>query len=133
MSNANIVTVDWAALSLGERIRYVEVEGYVVLPNLLSSEHIARLKAQTAKLETKAVDYSIHQQIRPNIQLEGGAISWRNMLQPVAGLRRVVLSYWVHQPTPEGYLISMKLAPVESTGFINEAVPSFLMNLAWRT
>jgi len=95
--------------------------------------HIARLKAQTAKLETKAVDYSIHQQIRPNIQLEGGAISWRNMLQPVAGLRRVILSYRVHQPTPEGYLISMKLAPVESTGFINEAVPSFLMNLAWRT
>ena len=75
MSNANIVTVDWAALSLGERIRYVEVEGYVVLPNLLSSEHIARLKAQTAKLETKAVDYSIHQQIRPNIQFEGGAIT----------------------------------------------------------
>ena len=63
MSNADIVTVDWAALSLGERIRYVEVEGYVVLPNLLSSERIARLKAQTAKLETKAVDYSIHQQI----------------------------------------------------------------------
>jgi len=25
MSNANIVMVDWAALSLGERIRYVEV------------------------------------------------------------------------------------------------------------
>jgi hypothetical protein len=88
MSNANSVMVDWAALSLGERIRYVEVEGYVVLPNLLSSERIARLKAQTAKLETKAVDYSIHQQIKSNIQFEEGAISWRNMLQPVAGLRR---------------------------------------------
>jgi ectoine hydroxylase-related dioxygenase (phytanoyl-CoA dioxygenase family) len=75
MSNARIVTVDWAALSLGERIRYVEVEGYLVLPNLLSTEHMARLKAQTAKLETKAVDYSVHQQIRSNIQFEGGAIT----------------------------------------------------------
>jgi len=53
MSNASIVTVDWAALSLGERIRYVEVEGYLVLPNLLPSEQIARLKAQTSELETK--------------------------------------------------------------------------------
>ena len=72
---SSIVTLDWATLSLGERIRYVEVEGYVVLPNLLSSEHISQLKAQTAKLETKAVDYSVHQQVRPNIQFEGGAIT----------------------------------------------------------
>jgi len=50
MSNARMVTVDWASLSLGERIRYVEVEGYLVLLNLLSDERIIRLKAQTAKL-----------------------------------------------------------------------------------
>lgn len=75
MSEASVVTVDWAALSLGERIRYVEVEGYLVLPSLLSSEHIVRLKAQTAQFETKAVDYSVHQQVRPNIQFEGGAIT----------------------------------------------------------
>jgi hypothetical protein len=49
MSNANIVTVDWAALSLGERIRYVEVEGYVVLPNLLSSESHCQTQGSNCK------------------------------------------------------------------------------------
>ena len=52
---------DWSALTLGERIRQIEVEGYLLLPHLLPPNHVARLKAETAKLETKAVDYSVHQ------------------------------------------------------------------------
>jgi ectoine hydroxylase-related dioxygenase (phytanoyl-CoA dioxygenase family) len=66
---------DWSSLTLGERIRQIEVEGYVVLPNLLSDQQIAQLKAGTARLETRAVDYSIHQQVRPQIQFTGGAIT----------------------------------------------------------
>ena len=66
---------DWSKLSLGERIRQIEVEGYVVLPGLLSAEKIARLKAETARLETRAVDYSVHQQVRPGVQFAGGAIT----------------------------------------------------------
>jgi Phytanoyl-CoA dioxygenase (PhyH) len=91
MSNASIVAVDWTSLSLGERIRYVEVEGYVVLPNLLSSGHIARLKAQTAQLETRAVDYSVHQQVRPNIQFEGGAITELAAYPPVIAFLRELM------------------------------------------
>jgi Phytanoyl-CoA dioxygenase (PhyH) len=66
---------DWSALTLGERIRQIEVEGYLVLPDLLDSEHVRRLKAETARLKTFAVDYSVHQQVCPNIQFEGGAIT----------------------------------------------------------
>src|ERR1041384_2170863 len=66
---------NWAALTLGERIRQIEVEGYVVLPDLLSPEHVLRLKQQTATFETTAVDYSPHQRGRPNIQFEGGAVT----------------------------------------------------------
>ena len=66
---------DWSALSLGKRIRQIEVEGYLVLPDLLSEEHLARLRAETATFETKAVDYSIHQRGRPNIQFDGGVIT----------------------------------------------------------
>ena len=66
---------DWSALTLGERIRQIEVEGYLVLPNLLSIDHIARLKEETLRLETKAVDYSVHQQVRPQVQFVGGAIT----------------------------------------------------------
>jgi hypothetical protein len=66
---------DWAKLTLGERIRQIEVEGYVVLPDLLSPEEVAQLKAETAQLETRAVDYSVHQRVRPGVQFVGGAIT----------------------------------------------------------
>jgi ectoine hydroxylase-related dioxygenase (phytanoyl-CoA dioxygenase family) len=66
---------DWSKLMLGERIRQIEVEGYIVLPDLLSNQQIAQLKAETSRLETRAVDYSIHQQVRPHVQFVGGAIT----------------------------------------------------------
>jgi hypothetical protein len=66
---------DWSALTLGERIRQIEVEGYLVLPDLLSPEHVARLKTETAQLPTRAVDYSVHQRVCPNAQFVGGAIT----------------------------------------------------------
>lgn len=66
---------DWSKLSVGEQIEQIEVEGYLVLPNLLSGEDIAQLKVATARLETTPVDYSVHQRGRPNIQFEGGAIT----------------------------------------------------------
>ena len=66
---------DWSALTLGERIHQIEVEGYLLLPDLLTPEHVARLKTETAKLKTRPVDYSVHQQGCPGIQFIGGAIS----------------------------------------------------------
>jgi phytoene/squalene synthetase len=33
------------------------------------------LKAETARLETRAVDYSVYQQVRPGVQFIGGAIT----------------------------------------------------------
>lgn len=66
---------DWSQLSLGEQIKQIEVEGYLVLPDLLSTEHIARLKTETARLATFAVDYSVHQQVKPRVQFAGGAIT----------------------------------------------------------
>src|SRR5207237_8369448 len=66
---------NWSALTLGERIRQVEVDGYVVLPNLLSAGQIAQLKAETARLETIPVDYSVYQRGRPHLEFLGGAIT----------------------------------------------------------
>src|SRR5688572_26723599 len=74
-SSPRIDNRDWSKLTLGERIRQIEVEGYLVLPDLLSSEQIAQLKAETAPLETTPTDYSVHQRGRRNMQAEGGAIT----------------------------------------------------------
>jgi ectoine hydroxylase-related dioxygenase (phytanoyl-CoA dioxygenase family) len=75
MAGNRIDERDWSALTQGERIRQIEVEGYLVLPDLLSADHIARLKAETARLDTFAVDYSVHQQVRPHVQFRGGEIT----------------------------------------------------------
>lgn len=66
---------DWSALTLGDRIRQIEAEGYLLLPDLLTPEHVDRLKTETAKLETRPVDYSVHQQGCSNIQFIGGEIT----------------------------------------------------------
>ncbi len=75
MTTRRVDDRDWSAFTLGERIRQIEVEGYLVLPGLLEAGEIAALKDETARLQTRAVDYSVHQQVRPNVQFAGGRIS----------------------------------------------------------
>ena len=48
MEARKIDSRDWSALSPGERIRQVELEGYLLIPDILSPEQVARLKAQAA-------------------------------------------------------------------------------------
>ena len=50
---------DWSKLAFGEQLRQLELEGYLVLPDLLTPDHIARLKEETSKLPTRSVDYSV--------------------------------------------------------------------------
>ena len=66
---------DWSVLTPGERIRHVEMEGYLVIPDLLSSEQIASLKLPTEALETAGRDYSLRQRSRAAVEFEGGAIT----------------------------------------------------------
>lgn len=60
-------STDWTALTTGERIRHLELEGYVVMPDLLSPEHVARLKELTGGLATIGTDYSDKQRGRRNV------------------------------------------------------------------
>ena len=39
---------DWSRLSLGEQIRQIELEGYLVLPDLLSAPEVVRLQSEVA-------------------------------------------------------------------------------------
>ncbi len=66
---------DWSRLKLGEQIYQLEVEGYLVLPDLLTPAQIAQLKEETRQLQTVGVDYSVHQQGRAKVQFVGGAIT----------------------------------------------------------
>ena len=66
---------DWSSLTHGERIRQLEVEGYLLVPNLLSEDQIAILKQQVATLETIPTDYSDHQRAASDVMFQGGEIT----------------------------------------------------------
>jgi len=66
---------DWSLLSRPQQIKQLEVEGYLVLPDLLDPEQLIRLKADTARLTTTAVDYSEHQQVAGNVQFASSEIT----------------------------------------------------------
>ena len=75
MSAPRMDNVDWARATNGERIKHIELDGYALLPNVLSREQITALKAETARLPTNAVDYSVHQRYCSNVEFIGGAIT----------------------------------------------------------
>ena len=70
-----IVDTDWESLSLGDRIRHLEVEGYVVIPAVLGPDHVARLHAQLERIETHGAGYTDRKQVHNDIQWAGGAIT----------------------------------------------------------
>ncbi|MEE2752357.1 MAG: phytanoyl-CoA dioxygenase family protein [Candidatus Latescibacterota bacterium] len=71
----NLDKCDWDGLTIADRIRQIEVEGYFVVPNILARDQVKSLKAETAQLETRAVDYSVHQQTFSNVQWQGGELA----------------------------------------------------------
>ncbi|MEO1971145.1 MAG: phytanoyl-CoA dioxygenase family protein [Pirellulaceae bacterium] len=63
-SHAELVDTDWTGLTLAERIKWVELEGFVVIPNLLTAEQIQTIGAELDTLPTTPRDYST--QLRGN-------------------------------------------------------------------
>ena len=59
---------DWSSLSRAERIRSIELEGYVLIPDLLSPELLEGIRGEMAGLPTTSVDYSEYQRGCVNVQ-----------------------------------------------------------------
>ena len=66
---------DWTKLTFGERVRMLEVEGYLVLPNVLTEEQLEVLRGEAAEIHTKGADYSERQRTASGIAFRGGAIT----------------------------------------------------------
>jgi ectoine hydroxylase-related dioxygenase (phytanoyl-CoA dioxygenase family) len=61
-------TTDYAAFTHAQRVRHLEVEGYVVFPNILPPERVAALRAEVDRLPTKGTDYSEAQRSCSDVQ-----------------------------------------------------------------
>jgi ectoine hydroxylase-related dioxygenase (phytanoyl-CoA dioxygenase family) len=61
-------TTDWTSLSTAERIKHLEIEGYVLIPDVLSPEQVWAVKEELDRLSTKATDYSENQRSHADVQ-----------------------------------------------------------------
>ena len=55
---------DWARLSREERIRAIELDGYVVIPDLLSPDQLEVLRTEIDELPMHSADYSHIREVR---------------------------------------------------------------------
>ncbi|SVD95620.1 uncharacterized protein METZ01_LOCUS448474, partial [marine metagenome] len=66
---------DWSALSMGERIRQIEEEGYLIIPDFIPPDYLVELKAEADMLETVGRDYSERQRGCPNMHLKNSKLA----------------------------------------------------------
>ena len=78
-------STDWAQLTQQEQIRFLELEGYVVLPDLLSDSQLNAIRDELGQLTTEATDYSPHQRGVGDVQWTDSSHTIR-----VIALRRVI-------------------------------------------
>lgn len=60
-TDARTVDTDWAKLSTAQRIKHLEIEGYVVLPDLIAPDEVIKIRDELDQLPTVGTDYSENQ------------------------------------------------------------------------
>ena len=83
LATAKQPNVNWNELSTPERIRFIELEGYVVVPNLLSQASLDAMRMELGRLPTKAVDYSENQRGFSNVQWTDSPCCLQTIAHPV--------------------------------------------------
>lgn len=124
---AKRVETDWAALSTGQQVRSLEVDGYVVMPDLLSADQIQRIREELMRLPTQGTDYSAHQRGFSGVQWTDSpnAISVIALPAMIAFLERLFgdelictsCTYAVSQPGHPGIAIHTDAQPYGSKIF----------------
>jgi ectoine hydroxylase-related dioxygenase (phytanoyl-CoA dioxygenase family) len=131
---------DWSVLTRGQRIYCLEVDGYVVLPDLLSSNEIQQLKTETARLKTVAVDYSVHQQVAGHLEFVGGHITDLIAHRPTTEFLRILFgeeivfmsySYARSEPGHPGISLHADGQPYGSRIFGNEGSCPWLVRVLY--
>jgi hypothetical protein len=65
---ARRVQTDWSRLTAAQRIKHLEIEGYVVLPDLIPLDEVDRIRRELDVLPTVGTDYSEQQRSHKDVQ-----------------------------------------------------------------
>ena len=68
LADARHPDADWSSLTTRDRVRFLELEGYVVLPEVLDAQLLARLEEESERIPTGAVDYSESQRVADQLE-----------------------------------------------------------------
>ena len=68
VNSARQADTDWATLTTAQRIGSIELDGFVVIPDLLSTDQLQAIREEVSRLPTTAVDYSEHQRGCADVQ-----------------------------------------------------------------
>ena len=86
----NIDKTDFSRFTLGQQIRHLEVEGYVVLPDVLDHEQMARINAEMAEAPMQTKDYSDAQTYHQQPQWRSAAVAELIANPPVTDFLKVL-------------------------------------------
>lgn len=67
-TEARRVDTDWSRLTTAQRIKHLEIEGYVVLPDLIPLDEVQRIRVELDRLPTVGTDYSENQRGYSDVQ-----------------------------------------------------------------
>lgn len=67
-TEAQRVDIDWARFTLPQKIKHLELEGYVVFPDLILPDEVAKIRGELDRLPTKGTDYSEQQRGHSDVQ-----------------------------------------------------------------
>lgn len=70
-----VVQTNWKTMTVGDRMHHLEVEGYVVIPQVLSSNDVTRLRTQLRTVKTVGADYTEKKWVHNDIQWAGGDLT----------------------------------------------------------
>lgn len=62
------IDVEWDKLSVGQRIKHLELEGFVLIPDLIPAQTVSKVVKELKALPTTAVTYSEKQQYVHHVQ-----------------------------------------------------------------
>tara|TARA_B100000029_G_scaffold516847_1_gene636381 strand:- start:64470 stop:65327 length:858 start_codon:yes stop_codon:yes gene_type:complete len=98
---------EWGVLTQGDRIRMIEEEGYLIIPDWINSDHLKALKQECEKLETVGRDYSEKQRGCNNPHLKSRQLAdliayapTINFLEKLFGDQLVFLHYTYDRSDP---------------------------------
>ena len=133
--------VDWGALTTGERIRYLELEGFLVLPDLLPPERIRAVGEELATLPLAATDYSPHKKTAGDLLGRDLPQTLQTIALPptVAFLQRLFgddvlftsIDYQLCEPGHPGIVIHTDAQPYGSRLLGNGAASPVLMRVLY--